>query len=282
MVETVTPKRSRGRPRLPSSEQNSGTVQALDKGVRLLQALAHGVAMPLTDLSLQVGMSTSTTHRLLSTFEKHGFAEFDDSSKEWSVGIEAYRVGSAYLNRTSLVEASQNSLRQLMEETGETANLGIAEGGDIVFINQVETHHPIRAFFQPGARGHMHASGIGKSLLANMPRREVESILKKKGCPQFTENTLILPARLFDDLAMIKTRGWALDDEERYPGMRCIAACIYNSHGEAIAGVSVSGPAVRFPDHVLSEIGGKVSQAAAQITTLSGGKLPANSPVNDV
>ena len=273
MVEIAIPKRGRGRPRLPSNEQSAGTVQALDKGVQLLQALARETSMTLTDLSFQVGMSTSTAHRLLSTLEKHSFAEFDDSSKEWSIGIEAYRVGSAYLNRTSLVEISHNTLRKLMEDSGETANLAIAEGGDIVFISQVETHHPIRAFFRAGSRGHMHASGIGKSLLANMPRRAVEAILESKGCPQFTDKTLTLPAKLFDDLALIKTRGWALDDEERYLGMRCIAACIFNSHGEAIAGVSVSGPAVRFPNQSLSEIGAKVRQAAEQITTLIGGKV---------
>lgn len=281
MADAIVAKRGRGRPRLPSNEQSSGTVQALDKGIQLLQALARSSSMALTEISLQVGMSTSTAHRLLLTLEKHGFAEFDDNKKEWSVGLEAYRVGSAYLNRTSLVEASHNSLRKLMEDTGETANLGIAEGGDVVFINQVETHHPIRAFFRPGARGHMHASGIGKSLLANMPRREVESILKNKGCPQFTEKTLTLPTDLFNELELIRKRGWSLDDEERYLGMRCIAACIYNSHGEAIAGVSISGPAVRLPDQVLPAIGVQVREAAEQITGLIGGKLPGNSSEND-
>ncbi len=281
MADTSPSRRGRGRPRLTTSEQSGGTVQALDKGIQLLQALGRESFVTLTDLSMQIGMSTSTAHRLLTTLEKHGFADFDDCSKEWSIGIEAFRVGSAYLNRTSLVETSYNSLRKLMEDTGETANLAIAEGNDIVFISQVETHHPIRAFFPPGSRGHMHASGIGKSLLANMPRRQVESIIKIKGCPQFTEKTLTLPAKLFENLELTKTRGWALDDEERYSGMRCIAASIFNSHGEAIAGISVSGPAVRFPDQSLSMIGRQVRQAAQKISSLIGGKARHNDDDSD-
>ena len=274
MVDQTVTKRRRGRPRSQSTEQSAGTVQALEKGISLLQALAREPFMSLTDLSLQVGMSTSTAHRLLTTFEKHGFADFDDSSKEWSIGIEAFRVGNAYLRRTNLVEASRNTLRKLMEETGETANLASAEGGDIVFISQVETHHPIRAFFRPGSRGHMHASGIGKALLANMPRRDVEKILKTKGCEHFTENTLVLPAKLFEDLDLIRSRGWALDDEERHSGMRCIASSVFNSYGEAIAGISVSGPTVRFPDLKLAVIGLQVRQAAEEVTALIGGNVP--------
>ena len=163
-------------------------------------------------------------------------------------------------------------MHDLMEATGETANLAIADGGDVVFISQVESHNPIRAFFRPGTRGNMHASGIGKALLAGMLRRDVEKILQTKGCPEFTLKTLTSPAKLFEDLATTRSRGWAFDDEERYDGMRCIAACIYNSYGEAVAGISVSGPTVRFPDHMLQLIGPQVREAAKQVTELIGGK----------
>jgi IclR family acetate operon transcriptional repressor len=78
-------------------------------------------------------------------------------------------------------------MRQLMEETGETANLAIDDSGDVVFVSQVESHQSIRAFFRPGTRGHMHSSGIGKALLAEMFKREVKQILQKKRLPQFTK-----------------------------------------------------------------------------------------------
>ena len=270
-METSTKKR-RGRPRNPVPDAGAGTVHALERGLVVLQSLAREGYLSLTDLSLKVGVPTSTVHRILTTLEKHGFANINEDTNEWAVGIESFRVGNAYLERTNLVEISRKSMDDLMEATGETANLAIADGGDVVFISQVESHNPIRAFFRPGTRGNMHASGIGKALLAGMLRRDVEKILQTKGCPEFTLKTLTSPAKLFEDLATTRSRGWAFDDEERYDGMRCIAACIYNSYGEAVAGISVSGPTVRFPDHMLQLIGPQVREAAKQVTELIGGK----------
>jgi IclR family acetate operon transcriptional repressor len=221
---------------------------------------------------MQTEMPPSSTHRILTTLQKHGYVEFDEGTQEWMIGIEAFRIGNTYLARTNLVEAARKTLRRLMEETGETANLGIADNGDVVFVDQVETQNPIRAFFSPGTRGHMHSSGIGKSLLADMPQRDVEKIIRSKGQPEFTQKTLTSSEALFNDLDATRKRGWSIDDEERYSGMRCVASNIYNTFGEAIAGISVSGPTVRFPNHVISELGPKVKRAADEVTSAIGGK----------
>lgn len=274
MNESTPVRRPRGRPKLAQNEAPATTVQALDRGLNLLRSLTRERAATLTELALQVGMPPSTAHRVLATLQAHGFVEFDESTQEWSIGIEAFRVGSAYLDRTNLVEASRPTMRLLTEQTGETANLAVANQGDVVFISQVESRHPIRAFFQPGTRGFMHASGIGKVLLANQPRTEVEKILQKKGCPQFTDKTITSPSELFADLDSIRDRGWSLDDEESNVGMRCIAAAIYNSFGEAIAGVSVSGPSARLDDATIPEFGPQVKRTADEITRIIGGKLP--------
>jgi IclR family acetate operon transcriptional repressor len=273
-MKQPTHKRPRGRPRSTATDTNPGTVQALDRGLTLLRELASARNITLSDLAMRTDMPPSSTHRILSTLQKHGFVEFDEATQEWMIGIEAFRIGNTYLIRANLVETARKTLRRLMEETGETANLGIADNGDIVFVDQVETQNPIRAFFRPGTRGHMHSSGIGKSLLADMPRREVEKIIQIKGQPEFTQRTLGSSDSLFDDLGATRKRGWSIDNEERYSGMCCVASNIYNSFGEAIAGISVSGPTVRFPKHVIYELGPKVKQAADEVTNAIGGKLP--------
>ncbi len=274
MTKSSTTNRPRGRPRLPRADIPGGNVQALERGLILLSSLANDGNAPLNDLAIKVGIPPSTAHRLLVTLQNLGFADYKDNSQTWAIGIETFRVGNAYLDRTNLVEASRGILRDLMEQTGETANLAIADQGDVVFLSQVETQNPIRAFFRPGARGQMHASGIGKALLANLPRLEVEKILHKKGLPEFTEKTLTSPDDLFSALEQIRQQGWSLDDEERYLGMRCVAAPVYNSYGEAIAGISVSGPAVRFPDNLVYEIGPQVRRSALEVTQLIGGRAP--------
>lgn len=273
MPESLTSKRPRGRPRSISQDASQNTVQALERGLVLLMALAKDGNASLNDLALSVGIPPSTTHRLLVTMQNLGFVDYNAQLQEWAIGLETFRVGNKYLDRTNLVESSRLILRRLMDDSGETANLAIKDQGDVVFLSQVETHNPIRAFFRPGVRGHMHSSGIGKVLLANLPRSEVERILHKKGLPQFTPKTLTTPTDLFHSLDEIKQRGWSLDDEERCLGMRCIAAPIYNSYGEAIAGISVSGPTVRFPEIELSEIGARVRKAADEVTGLIGGKF---------
>ena len=275
MNEQIPQQRRRGRPR---SDGATNTIKALDRGLLVLRAMTTQTNSSLNDLALHVGMPPPTAHRILSTLESHGFVQFDGDTQRWSIGIEAFRVGSTYLGGTNLIECSMGVLRTLMEKTGETANLAIADKGDVVFLSQVETHNPIRAFFRPGTRGFMHASGIGKALLASMKRKQVEKILEKRGCPSFTDKTLTTPSALFDNLAAIQERGWSLDDEERYLGMRCIAACVYNAFGESIAGISVSGPTARFNDESVAEIAPLVVKAASDVTRLIGGEPPRERP----
>lgn len=267
-------RRRRGRPRSVFHEPQNTTVQALDRGLTVLRDLARQDGATLSDLAFRMNMPASTVHRILATFQKHGFVELNDATQEWFIGIETFRTGSAFLVRTNLVDVARSVMHRLMDETGETANLGIMDQGDVVFVSQVETHNPIRAFFRPGSRGYMHASGIGKALLADMSRDHAQQVLAQKGLPSFTEKTLTSPDTLFEDLERIRRRGWSLDDEERYSGMRCVAASIYNAYGEVVGGISVSGPAVRFPDQELSTLGEKVRLAADEVTQGIGGKVP--------
>lgn len=276
-TEDQAPRRKRGRPRLrpDQRQENTGTVQALERGLHLLKILSSSGNASLTDLSLQVGIPASTAYRMLATMQSMNFVMFDEATQQWSVGLEAFTVGSSYHNRANLAEASRSVMRQLMLDTGETANLGIlTDGGQVTFLTQMECAHPIRAFHLPGTRSPAHSSGIGKALLAELPRDRVESLLQKTGLETFTNKTLTQPQALFSDLKETYTRGWAFDDEERHVGMRCIAAAVHSTSGEAIAGVSISGPSARFTDEALAIFGAKVRQAGAEVTRLIGGKLP--------
>ncbi len=266
--------RKRGRPR-GAGASSGATVQALDRGLQVLNALAKEGSETLTELSLSLGLPASTLHRLLMTLERHGFVEFQEEEQRWVIGVEAFRVGGTFLQRTKVVEAGRIVMRRLHEETQETINIAIPDEGDVVFVSQMESHQPLRAFFRLGTRGFMHASGIGKALLAEMPREEVEKLLGRKGLPGITSNTITQPDALFAELQQIEKRGWALDDEERMEGMRCISSAIFNEFGEAVAGISVSGPCVRLDDEAVADIAPKVRSGAAQITQLIGGRKKA-------
>jgi IclR family acetate operon transcriptional repressor len=267
-------RRLRGRPRAVSNHQSGGTVQSLDRALSLLRLVADSDGSTLTELSQRAGMAPSTAHRLLLTLESQRFVETQQDTGDWVVGVEAFRIGSAFLRRTKIASIGREKMRELMESCGETVNLGIADDGDTVFISQVETHEPIRAFFRPGTRNPLHASGIGKALLAYMSPQTVRQILQKKGLAAFTPNTIVDPKKLTAELEAIRSHGWAVDNEEKTPGMRCVAAPVFNVFGEAMAAISISGPTVRMSLDRTGELGPQVLRAADAITRSIGGIRP--------
>lgn len=265
-------KKLRGRPRsLKLAAEPAGSVQAIDRGLGVLAIIAASDGLTLTDLAQRAGLAPSTAHRILASLEAHKFVFHDEERGLWLIGVAAFEVGTAFLRNRRLAGIGRIVMHELMERTGETVNLGIEDGGEVVFISQVESHGALRAFFRAGSRAAIHASGVGKALLGEMTEPRVREILYKRGLAKFTERTLVAPADLFQELAAIKKRGWAVDDEERNLGMRCVAAPIFNEYGEAIAGVSVSGPTVRITPERALELGPLVKRAAEEITASIGG-----------
>ncbi|MHA6324372.1 HTH-type transcriptional regulator BhcR [Roseivivax sp. CAU 1753] len=268
------PKRPRGRPKSQFTESSAGTLQSLDRALGVLIAISRASRLTLTDLSQAVGVPTATTHRILMTLQKHDFVTFDEERQDWQIGIEAFRTGSSFLKRSNLVDIGRPLMQLLMEETGETANLAVPQHSEVVFIGQIETLNPIRAFFPPGTRTAMHASGTGKAILAEMPADKVARLLATAGLEAFTANTLTTPEDLSADFARTRARGWSFDREERHESMSCIGAAIFDEHGNPFAGVSISGPSIRFDADRIPAFGAAVARAAEEITRRYGGLRP--------
>ncbi|WP_377190235.1 IclR family transcriptional regulator [Ruegeria meonggei] len=270
-------KRPRGRPKSLFKESSAGTMQSLDRALGVLTTVARLERVVLSDLAREVDVPTATTHRILVTLQNRGFVAFDEDRQEWMIGIEAYRTGASFLRRNSVLEIGRPFLRRLMQDSGETANLAVPDGAEVVFVGQVETPNPIRAFFPPGARTPMYASGIGKAILAAMSAPAMDKALSAASAERFTDHTRVPGDTLQVDLTQTRTRGWSHDSEERYEGMSCIGAAIFNDRAEPCAGISVSGPTVRFKADRAPELGEMVKAAAQEITQLSGGRLPEHS-----
>lgn len=238
-------KRLRGRPKSFHDKSKQNRIQALDRALDVLDCLAERSGMTLTEIAEKLHQSPATIYRILSTFAARQVVEMDAASQEWFIGPASFRLGSAFLRRTGLVERARPLMRELMEETGETANLGTEVSAEVMFISQVETHENIRAFFPPGATSPMHASGVGKALLAHAEQSRIEKYVTRKNLEVFTEHTISGQEELRAELVKIKAQGYAFDDEEKNIGMRCVAAPIFNFYGEAVAGISISGPTIR-------------------------------------
>lgn len=265
--------RARGRPRAFHDKTEQNTVQSLDRALSILGVLAQNSGLTLTELAQAAGQAPATVYRALCTFQTHGFVELDAEAQRWHVGPGAFRAGSAFLRRTRLADRARGAMQMLMRKTGETANLGIADRDEVLFLTQVETHQAIRAFFPPGTRSPMHVSGIGKALLA-WSDVSVLIHLSTKGLPGFTPASLTEIGELDQDLIATRQRGYAIDNEERTEGMRCIAAPIFNAHSEPVAGLSISGPVFRLTLERAEEMGDLVRSAAMAVTDAMGGVTP--------
>jgi len=266
--------KGRGRPgRKPSENAAPSSVQVLDRSLKLLELVAEADGAVLTDLAEQSRMAPSTVHRLLTSLAQHGMVAHDGETGAWTIGVKAFEIGTAYLRFRKLGTISRPFLKQLMEECGETANIAIEDDGDVVFISQVESHAPMRAFFRPGRRGAIHASGIGKAILSTWADEQIDALLSGKPLQHFTGKTRDSLPKLLKDISEIRQRGWSIDDEEHTLGMRCVAAPIFDEYGEAVAGISISGPAVRLPDEKIAEIGPRVRSAAESLTKAMGGRM---------
>lgn len=276
MAEIAPKRRSRGRPKAFNDKSEQNTVQSLDRALSVLKHLSGQRGISLSDLAKETDQSPATLYRLLTTFQLHNMTEFDENEQLWHIGAGAYRIGSSYLKRTSVVERSRPVMRQLMLDTGETANLGIEQADMVLFVSQVETHESIRAFFPPGTQSKMHASGIGKALLAYYPPERLDQWFLQQRLTKYTDATITDPDALRKELADIRTTGLSFDNEEKNIGMRCIASPVFNGFGEPVAGLSVSGPSSRMTDHMIDPIGAHVKAAAAKVTDAIGGLPPGN------
>ncbi|MGD8420396.1 MAG: IclR family transcriptional regulator C-terminal domain-containing protein [Gammaproteobacteria bacterium] len=268
--------RKRGRPPGNRNRAGEGKNQSLTRALTLLQRLSEAPAgMQLTDLSYQLGMPVATVHRLLATFEELDFVEQDSEQGLWYVGLNAFTVGNAYLNRRDFVAIARPHMNSLADECGETVNLGVIDDGEAVFIGQVESREVMRMIVRLGSRSPIHASGVGKALLAAMPENRVAQILERRGLRRYTERTLDNPAALYAELEQTRRRGYALDDEEHAVGLRCVAAAIFDENAQALAAISLSGPTARVVDDRLGELGQAIRRTAEEITASLGGRKPA-------
>ena len=257
--------RKRGRPPGPNNRAQDGKNQSLTRALTLLERLSETPAgLNLTDLSYQLGMPAATVHRLLNTFEELDFVEHDSEQGLWFVGLKAFTVGNAFLNRRDFVASARPHMHALVEQCGETVNLGVIDDGEVVFISQVESQEVMRMIVSLGSRSPIHASGVGKALLASMPEQRFTKILQRRGLARYTDHTIDNPTQLRTELKRVRQLGYALDDEEHAVGLRCVAAAIFDENGQALAAISLSGPKARIVDSRLSELGNAISQTRRQ------------------
>jgi DNA-binding IclR family transcriptional regulator len=227
--------------------------QSVERALAVLRALAASDDdLGVTDVAARTGLSVSTTHRLLQALRNDGLVAQHPRTERYHLGPALVALGRRAEARMPF-EHLLPRLEQLAAETGESVSLGTRVGDEVLIVLHVDSPHPLRFDQPPGTFVPVHASGIGKALLAFAPDPEDEvAALAELGA--FTPATLTSRAALLADLARTRQRGWALNDGERFGGVRTMAAPLRDRAGRAWAGVAIQGPAARLTDDRLDEL----------------------------
>ncbi len=245
--------------------------QVLDRTFQIFDILSDGShGHGVTELAEKLKLHKSTAHRLIMVLESSRYVERDNSTGKYRLGSRILELGLSALSKLDVYEIARPFLRALVTETGETAHIGVLRDGEVVSIVNVESTQAIRTPSTVGTRHPAHCSSLGKVILAFSEPGAVDKFLLGRVLEGFTRNTITSPALFVHEIETVRRNGYALDDEEREEGLRCIGAPVRSSSGEVIASVSVAGPVFRITRDRIDPVASAVISAADQISAALG------------
>jgi DNA-binding IclR family transcriptional regulator len=229
-----------------SGSQTGTRAKSALRALELLDVLAtRREGMGFADLARALEVPKSSLHELLTVLVERSYVEYDAASRSYTLGIRTWENGQAYLRHHDLVSMARPVMEQAVHVLNETVQLAVLDGIENVYLAKVDCSHPLRLQSEVGRRLHAHGTGLGKVLLAALPEAECQARLARRALPSFTPRTITDPVRLLDELGRVRTRGFAVDDEEYTPGVRCVAVPVHGHHDTVVAALSVSIPVPR-------------------------------------
>jgi IclR family acetate operon transcriptional repressor len=219
---------------------------ALARGLAVLEMLAAAPGpLTLNEFNESTALPKSTLVRLLAVLSEMEYVVRLDERPSYRLGHKVQRLASSYVSTLDLTVVAEAYLKPVALRTGQTANLGVLDGNQVLHICVAEPERPLRFTMALGARDHTYCTGLGKVLLSELPDEQLRRTLPAEPFEAFTDNTITGLPDLLRELKKTARRGYAIDDNERSTGLRCVAVAV-RIGGECLAAVSVSGPAGEF------------------------------------
>jgi IclR family acetate operon transcriptional repressor len=246
-------------------------VQSLDRALDLLEALARADELGVSEVAAQTGLVPSTAHRLLSTLVARGYAAQNPATGRYLMGYKLLELSSGLQDRLGRLRAAAHPhLEAIQRETGETTNLVVLEGRNIVYVDTVAGTQSVRLFTEVGRAIPAHTSGSGKALLAWRAPEDVAALFDGVPLAPVTPKTLTSLEALEADFKRIRRRGYATDDEEHELGVACVATPVLDHAGQPLAAISVSGPTPRILHADTADIAGLLREHAGEVSAALG------------
>ena len=255
------------RPRAASSDDGKTTIQVIERLVSLLDALADQPdPVSLKELAGRTKLHPSTAHRILNDLVTARFVDRAEPGA-YQLGMRLLELGNLVKARLNVRDAALGPMRELHRATAQPVNLSIRQGDEIVYIERaVSERSGMQVVRAVGGRAPLHLTSVGKLFLAADDTKLVRAYASRTGLAGHTRNSITELARLERELALVKARGYARDNEELELGVRCVAAGIRDDMGKLVAGLSISAPA----DFVQDDWIDLLCRTAAQISSALG------------
>jgi IclR family transcriptional regulator, KDG regulon repressor len=258
------------------------TVDAAAKALELLSVFSfREPRLSLADLASRTGIPRATAFRLLSTLEQSGF--LDKVHGAYQLGIKCFVLGNIVAGGLDLRETARPHLAALRESTRETTQIAILDHWQVVYLERMLS--PLSVGYMRSRAGAIlpaYCTGLGKALLAFRPEAEVAAWAATQKFAALTPRTITSAKRLIKELAVIRERGYGLDQEEREKGVTCIAAPIFNHTGDVVAAISVAGPTERMPRELVGSDVAMAVVAAARAISVDLGAVDAVAAVDEL
>lgn len=242
-------------------------VQVLDRALAALGTLANSARdCSLAELCVALGLHKSTVHRIMMVLERQRIVVKNEDTGRYRLGLRLFELGSRAMDGLDLRGRARPYLNRLQDAFGETVFFCILDEGQVFYVEKVESQRSVRTACTVGSRAPAYCTAVGKAMLAELPDAEVNRIVRRWGMKPITANTIATPAALKAELKAIRARGYAVDDEEKEEGLRCVGAAVHAHSGRLVAAMSVSGPAFRMTRERVPEIGRTLMQAANDLS----------------
>lgn len=232
--------------------------------VAVLQLLGERCPLTVTEVALALGMPKSTALGILDALVQEGYVTRLENRGPFALGAEVIRLGQRALGHQSVRSVLKPAMDDLVSQFGETCNLGVwaPDRQSVLYVEKVDGVRAIRIAAWVGKSNPSYCTAVGKALLMAADERELQSYLAKvaplKG---FTANTITIPSLLVEHLAESRARGFAVDDEEHEPGVRCVAVAVRDPIGHVVASLSLAAPAHRLPAQSWASVARRMAQA---------------------
>ena len=246
-------------------------VQVLDRALAALDVLANGSKeCSLAELCSALKLHKSTVHRLMMVLERHRLVDKNPETGRYRLGLKLFEFGSKAIAAVDLRRHARPCLDRLQREFGETVFFCILDEGQVLYLEKVESQQSVRTDCMVGSRASAYCTALGKAMLAELSEAEISEIIRRWGLKPVTPNSITTPAALRSELKEIRARGYAIDNEEREEGLRCVGAAVRGHSGKLIAAISVSGPAFRLSPERIPVIGEALMRAANDLSAQFG------------